>query len=40
MSRNIIVDGCGGSIEVTNKNYTYNNQSQTGANFKITIPKN
>jgi len=40
MSRNIIVDGCEGNIEVSNKNYMYNNISLCGANFKITIPKN
>lgn len=39
MTKKIIEINFNGTIEVTNKNFTYNNKNYHGANFKITIPK-
>ncbi|MEA3353071.1 MAG: HAMP domain-containing sensor histidine kinase [Campylobacterota bacterium] len=38
MTHDLIVNGMGGYIEVSNKTYEYNNETHTGAQFKITLP--
>jgi len=38
MTYNLIVDGMGGSIEVKNKQYNFENKDYTGAEFMITLP--
>ena len=40
MTRNIIVDGMNGSIEVSNQSYQYKQKNYQGAEFIITLPLN
>lgn len=38
MTYNLIVDGMEGFIDISNKNFTYDNKSYYGAEFRITLP--
>ncbi|OUR74111.1 hypothetical protein A9Q76_01440, partial [Arcobacter sp. 31_11_sub10_T18] len=40
MSKIIVTEHMKGSIEVRNSNFIYEEETYTGAEFKITIPKN
>lgn len=40
MTQDLIKKGMGGTIEISNESYIYNNKELKGAKFKITIPIN